>query len=667
MLKLKKIIIAFVLFGLQTFLYGQIIAPTQELHICDNDGDGFVTISFDELQTYALDILEDFNESPEVYVTKAHRGIEKVTNLYNNPQIVPVCGDVDGDGGYYDIAINSQKEVYVTRRNGFLQKVNIDNCSFQTIGQIHPNGQTVLALSFDHQDNLYEGGWTSKVYRADANNLTNFYLWHDFGQGNASGDFVQIGEFMYIAWTMANGRDYLLKVTMNDDNQYISHENLGQIRMGTFGLAAEYGRLYGNTVDDLYEINLETLETTTIIQRPNPQQTYNNWWGAAGYHEALNIKITYHGNQDDAISGANELDDPYTNPVAYQNSYIYIRVHESNNDKTYIIPVHIIISVAPLAQDSTLDSCRNVETGLADFDLEHAINDINPNTDLNIQFFDNLNDLEAGMNSLPTTISIANSKTVYAKVIENNDYECYGIAKVDLNIPDIETEYTQTVAFCLGSEAVLNLPDEFYSYQWNELNDDDLNQNLNTNEVTVTHPGNYSVNVIDENGCEFVFLFEVVVGGSPEITEVTINPDQSITVKVSPSGQYEYSLDGVFWQSSPTFFNIAVDDYTIYVRDLVGCYSEPYAFTYFLIPNFISPNGDGKNDFWEIRGLEQYPDAHIQIFDRYGKIFFDRKTFGQFKIWDGTYLGRPVSSGTYWYIIRLNEDHTIKGHLNVRN
>src|SRR5690625_5192939 len=151
MSKLKKNICAILLVVFHTFLFGQTIAPTQEMHICDNDGDGFVSISFDELQSYALDVLEDFNESPEIYITKAHRGIEKITNLYNNPQIVPICGDVDGDGGYYDIAINSQNEVYVTRRNGVLQKVNLDNCNYQTIGQIHPNGQSVLALSLDRK------------------------------------------------------------------------------------------------------------------------------------------------------------------------------------------------------------------------------------------------------------------------------------------------------------------------------------------------------------------------------------------------------------------------------------------------------------------------------------------------------------------------------------
>lgn len=665
---MKIITYALILFALQSLLFGQTITPIQEMHICDNDGDGFVSISFDDLQSYTLDVLDDFNESPEIYVTKAHRGIEKITNLYTNPQIIPVCEDIDGQGGYYDIAINSQNEVFVTRRNGVLQKVNLDNCNYQTIGQIHSNGQSVLALSFDHQDNLYEGGWTSKIYRADSHNLNNFYLWHDFGQGKASGDFVQIGEFMYVAWTMANGRDYLLKVTMDNDNQYVSHENLGQIRMGTFGLAAEYGRLYGNTVDDLYEINLQTMQTTTIIQRPNSNQSYNNWWGAAGYHEALNIKISYHGSQDDAISAINELQSPYTNPIPYQNSHIYIRVHEEIHNKTYIIPVQIIISVAPMAQDSSIDSCRDLNTGLASFDLNQIKTEINPDINVNINFYEDLNDLEANLNSLPSTISIANSKTIYAKVFENiHNNECYSISKIDLNIPVLEIQYNEVVAFCLGTEALLSLPDQYFSYQWNGLNDVDVDQNLNTNEVVVTQPGNYSVNIIDENGCEFLIPFEVVLGGSPEIERVIINSDQSITVKVTPSNQYEYSLDGVFWQSSPTFFNILIQDYTIYVRDLVGCYSEPYAFTYFFIPNFISPNGDGKNDFWEIRGLELYPDASIQIFDRYGKKFYDKKGFNHSKVWNGTYLGRPVPSGTYWYIIRLDENNIRQGHLNVRN
>lgn len=663
---MKKFIFTILFTGFYILGLSQTITPTKEYFICDHDGDGYVTIPFSELQSYALDVLNDFNESPEIYITKAHRGVEKITNLYDNPQVVPVCGDVDGDGGYYDIAINSQNEIYISRRYGVLQKLNTANCQYETIGQIHPNGQTVLGLSFDHKDNLYEGGWTTKVYRADANNLTNFYLWHDFGEGNSSGDFVQIGDYLYVAWTMPNGRDYLFEVTMDSDNQYVSHVNLGQIRTGTFGLAAEYGRLYGNTINNLYEIHLDTMETTTIANRPNPGDSASNWWGAAGYHEALHIEISYHGSQQDAINGVSPLSDPYTNPVPFQDAYVYIRVHESTNNVTYIIPVHIIINVAPMAANAQLISCRDLDSGMADFELDDALNDINPDPNLNIKFYDNVSDLEAGVNALPSNISLGNSKMIYAKVYDDNN-ECYGTAEVELNVPDINVQYVDTVAFCLGTEAVLSVPNQFTSYQWNGVEGDDLNQNLNSNEIIVTQPGQYSVEVTDENGCQFLLPFEVVIGGAPEITEVITNADQSITVKVTPSGQYEYSIDGIFWQSSPTFYNLPVEDYMIYVRDLVGCYSEPYPFTYFLIPNFISPNGDGKNDTWIIRGMNQYSNVEVQIFDRYGKQFVNRKIHLQNEIWDGYYLGRPVASGTYWYIIKLSEDNIIKGHLNVRN
>lgn len=662
MTKLNFSILFICLFGLA---FGQIITPTKELTVCDHDGDGFVSIPFSQLQNYALDVLSEFNESPEIYVTKAHRGIEKITQLYDNPQVVPVCGDTDGEGGYYDIAFNSQKDLYITRKNGMLQKVDPVSCNYQTLGQIHSNGQTVLALSFDHLDHLYEGGWTSKVYRSDPDDITNFYLWHDFGIGNASGDFVQIGNFLYVAWTMPDGKDHLLKVTLGADNVYVSHQDMGKIETGTFGLAAEYGRLYGNTVDLLYEINLETMERTVIKERPAGSNA-NQWWGASGFHEGLNIQISYHGSQADAASGNNPLSDPFTNPIAFQDAYVYIRVHESTQNITYIIPVHIIISVAPDAANGSLTECRDAESGLAEFNLDDAKNSINPNPNVNIKFYNSQQDMQNNQNPLPAVISISENKTIYVRV-DDGTQDCYGTSILNLKIPEADVDYQDYVAFCKGTAVVLSIPDEFTSYHWNGLQGEDLNQPLDGYEVSVSQPGDYSVTVTDLNGCTFILPFEVVNGGEPVITNVVINSDQSVTVQVSPAGNYEYSLDGIFWQSSPVFYGLAPNDFEVHVRDLVGCYAEKYNFTYFIIPNFITPNGDGFNDDWKIRGMSQFPDARIKIFDRYGKMFVDRKINSAEVIWDGRYMGSPVQSGTYWYIMTLDENQKISGHINVRN
>jgi len=663
---LKKLILL-ILFLLSGFMVSaQIFYAAEENYFaCDTDGDGYVSISFEELQNYALDVLEEFNESPEIYVTRAHGGIEKITNLYNNPQIANVCNDIDGMGGYYDIAINNQQEIYVVRQNGLLQKVNTQFCTLQDITYIHNGSQSVLALSFDHLNHLYEGGWTSKVYRADAQDLQQFYLWHDLGEGRAAGDFVQIGDFLYVAWTMPNGKDYLYKVSLGANNQYVSHENLGQIDSGTYGLAAEYGKLYGNTPDYLYEIDLNSMETTMIRQRNNPNSYAGEWWGAAGFHEALNLEISYHNSPENAEIGSAPLSDPYVNENPYSDR-VYIRVHEATEDTTYIIPVQITVVSAPSAFNTNLTECKDELSGLATFQLSDAENQINTDADVFFAYFENLENLEDNQNSLPLNYATENSKTLYVKVYKSAQ-NCYGIAELELIVPSADNViYEENVRFCLGTNAILSIPDEFNSYQWNGLQEDDLYQPTDSNEVTISHPGSYSVKVTDANGCTYTLPFEAVLGGSPEITKIK-NNGNSITVEVSPAGNYEYSLDGVFWQSSATFYNIEVADYDIYVRDLVGCYSEPYKFTYFLVPNFISPNGDGKNDFWEIRGLELYPDARFKIFDRYGKIFADRKANFNGIIWDGKYLGNPVPSGTYWYIIELEENNKITGFISVKN
>ncbi len=67
------------------------------------------------------------------------------------------------------------------------------------------------------------------------------------------------------------------------------------------------------------------------------------------------------------------------------------------------------------------------------------------------------------------------------------------------------------------------------------------------------------------------------------------------------------------------------------------------------IPNAFSPNGDGVNDTWRIKYLESYPGATISVFNRYGQMVFNE--VGYNKDWDGTYNGRPLPIGTYYYII----------------
>jgi gliding motility-associated-like protein len=73
------------------------------------------------------------------------------------------------------------------------------------------------------------------------------------------------------------------------------------------------------------------------------------------------------------------------------------------------------------------------------------------------------------------------------------------------------------------------------------------------------------------------------------------------------------------------------------------------------IPNAITPNGDGKNDFFVIDNIEKFTKSELTVFNRWGEILYRSKAYnGQ---WGGTNQnGEPLAEGTYYYILRLNVD-----------
>jgi gliding motility-associated-like protein len=63
----------------------------------------------------------------------------------------------------------------------------------------------------------------------------------------------------------------------------------------------------------------------------------------------------------------------------------------------------------------------------------------------------------------------------------------------------------------------------------------------------------------------------------------------------------------------------------------------------------ITPNGDGHNDTWKIRGLENCADCVVEVFNRWGQRLFS--SVGYDKEWDGTYNNEVLPAGTYYYVV----------------
>ncbi len=74
-------------------------------------------------------------------------------------------------------------------------------------------------------------------------------------------------------------------------------------------------------------------------------------------------------------------------------------------------------------------------------------------------------------------------------------------------------------------------------------------------------------------------------------------------------------------------------------------------------PNAFSPNGDGLNDFFELKGI-YLAEYNIRIFDRWGSLIFESNSLSD--AWDGSWRGKPCQEGVYvWVATGRGYDGTV--------
>ena len=143
---------------------------------------------------------------------------------------------------------------------------------------------------------------------------------------------------------------------------------------------------------------------------------------------------------------------------------------------------------------------------------------------------------------------------------------------------------------------------------------------------------------------------------STESISEPFDTNQVIQVSVSGgSGNYEYQLDGGNWQNSAIFQNVVgCENHIIKVKDSEGCSNDPETtFTILDYPKFFTPNGDGFNDFWNIKCLDSQT-AIISIFNREGKLLRILKTTSPG--WNGTYNGKILPNNDYWFTVEYTDN-----------
>lgn len=254
-------------------------------------------------------------------------------------------------------------------------------------------------------------------------------------------------------------------------------------------------------------------------------------------------------------------------------------------------------------------------------------------------------------------------------VVITDDNGCTFIQQGLITQPDsLQLSITVTPAYCGGNcigTATANATggNGGYIYQWNDP------QQQVTPMAGGLCEGSYSVIVTDQRGCSITAQGVIAYSDSIPAIDATADTNfiyqgQSTTLHAIPSTGYSISWnppgtlssstspDPVASPSATTTYQVTITDanqctntdtVTIFV-DEVLCL-EPELF----VPNAFSPDNDGYNDVFRIRG-NTLSSVHFEIYDRWGERMFVSDDLN--KGWDGTFKGKPASPGVYVYYLK---------------
>jgi gliding motility-associated-like protein len=235
--------------------------------------------------------------------------------------------------------------------------------------------------------------------------------------------------------------------------------------------------------------------------------------------------------------------------------------------------------------------------------------------------------------------------------------------------------------FCDGDSAILSvLSYAGLNYQWslngNALPGDTLTQ------LVVTQPGDYAV--VATAGCGTFADGPVTVTVNP-LPVVDAGVDENVAcnalLTLNATGGLTYSWSPANLCTTPnqssTLVNTSSSNiFTVVATDANGCSAQDFVSVTancnaVVVPTGFSPNGDGVNDYYVVSDIDQYPNANLKIFNRWGVLVYERNNYDN--SWSGLSnvdkigIGEVLPNGTYYYILDLgNGDKPFNGYVIIR-
>ena len=406
----------------------------------------------------------------------------------------------------------------------------------------------------------------------------------------------------------------------------------------------------------------------------------------------------YFPTENDAINETSEIISPTSYSVNNED-IIWVKVISANNCYR-LSELTIIVSFTPSSinytqnfvecDDEFDDSGNDSDSdGITTFDLSSVSSDVLLNFPISIQnelevfVFETIEDRDLLTNPIDLgyyrndneDILKFTPQNLYIKVINTTNNNCSGIGAFTIETTPLPNfEVTTPQVFCLNNSPLtlqVESPEDIYSYEWRI--GDDIILNENNSSIEITSAGDYFVtatnDLTDCSKTKEITVTEssiaVIDRNIISVTEDSNNNSITINEELLEIGDYEYAIfDDVInesdplgvYQDEPIFENLEGGIYTIAIRDKNNCGIVTFPISILEFPKFVTPNNDGYNDTWIVKGIttDFYPSSTILIFDRYGKnlaeINFDES-------WDGTFNGNLLPTNDYWYTIQLVDNN----------
>lgn len=348
---------------------------------------------------------------------------------------------------------------------------------------------------------------------------------------------------------------------------------------------------------------------------------------------------------------------PLDENTLLENNKTYFATQTINNCESKTkISVLIKLSNYTILNSTPFETCKN-ENAVGQFNLSEKTQELATLLNVNsteIIYFETFEDAKNNSNPISGIYNNRhNLDKIYATYISTDACKKYIEIPLVENINPIihiDTTYYK----CKNSSIDIDLEENYNHINWST-------GEINKRSIKISKPGEYSITVTNGN-CSITKKF--VVNDNNDLNIEYKYDGKQVHFTILNDLNAKMSLDGINYTSNSSF-TLEQGEHTFYFKSSNDCIEVRKIYLYKDLPSIMTPNGDGKNDIWDLSYIKDL--LSVKVFNRYGRTVFEATKDNQPIKWDGKYQLRHLPTDTYWYIIDLESGEKIQGSILIKN